>query len=109
MYAGKVGRGRNDGSDKAKHKKYVLRRLWDYLYFYKTKLFIAIFLTIVANVLSLIGPFLTGRTVDAMTDGVDFDKVFLFAGLMILFLWCCSTFELCFSDCYGKNITICCL
>jgi ATP-binding cassette subfamily B protein len=85
MYAGKVGRGRNDGSDKAKHKKYVLRRLWDYLYFYKTKLFIAIFLTIVANVLSLIGPFLTGRTVDAMTDGVDFDKVFLFAGLMIVF------------------------
>jgi ATP-binding cassette subfamily B protein len=85
MYAGKVSRGRNDGSDKAKHKKYVLRRLWDYLYFYKTKLFIAIFLTIVANVLSLIGPFLTGRTVDAMTDGVDFDKVFLFAGLMIVF------------------------
>lgn len=85
MYAGKVSRGRNDGSDKAKHKKYVLRRLWDYLYFYKTKLFIAIFLTIVANVLSLIGPFLTGRTVDAMTDGVDFEKVFLFAGLMIVF------------------------
>lgn len=85
MYAGKVGRGRNDGSDKAKHKKYVLRRLWDYLYFYKTKLFIAIFLTIVANVLSLIGPYLTGRTVNAMTDGVDFDKVFLYAGLMIVF------------------------
>lgn len=85
MYAGKIGRGKNDGSDKAKHKKYVLRRLWDYLYFYKTKLFIAIFLTIVANVLSLIGPFLTGRTVDAMTDGVDFEKVFLFAGLMIVF------------------------
>ncbi|BCR36388.1 multidrug ABC transporter ATP-binding protein [Mariniplasma anaerobium] len=85
MYAGKVSRGRNDGSDKAKHKKYVLRRLWDYLYFYKTKLFVAIFLTIVANVLSLIGPFLTGRTVDAMTDGVDFEKVFLFAGLMIIF------------------------
>ncbi|MCD4826847.1 MAG: ABC transporter ATP-binding protein/permease [Acholeplasmataceae bacterium] len=85
MYAGKVGRGRNDGSDKAKHKKYVLRRLWDYLYYYKTKLFVAIFLTIVANVLSLIGPYLTGRTVNAMTDGVDYDKVFLFAGLMIIF------------------------
>jgi ATP-binding cassette subfamily B protein len=85
MYAGKVSRGRNDGSDKTKHKKYVLRRLWDYLYFYKTKFFIAIFLTIVANVLSLIGPFLTGRTIDAMTDGVDFEKVFLFAGLMIVF------------------------
>lgn len=85
MYAGKVGRGRGSSSDKAQHKKYVLRRLWDYLYFYKAKLIIAIFLTIVANVLSLVGPFLTGRTVDAMADGVDFDKVFLFAGLMIIF------------------------
>ncbi|AUD63273.1 ABC transporter [Tenericutes bacterium MO-XQ] len=85
MYAGKVSRGRNDGSDKARNKKYVLRRLWDYLYYYKAKLFLAIFLTIVANVLSLVGPYLTGRTVDAMTDGVDFEKVYLFAGLMILF------------------------
>jgi ATP-binding cassette subfamily B protein len=43
MYAGKVSRGRNDGSDKARNKKYVLRRLWDYLYYYKAKLFLAIF------------------------------------------------------------------
>ncbi len=85
MYAGKQPKGRNDGSDKVKNKKYVLRRLWDYLYFYKTKFFLAIFLTVIANVLSLVGPFLTGRTVDAMTDGVDFQKVYLFAGLMIIF------------------------
>src|SRR5690554_25011 len=85
MYAGKLPKGRNDGSDKARNKRYVLKRLWDYLYFYKAKFFLAIFLTVIANVLSLVGPFLTGRTVDAMTDGVDFQKVYLFAGLMIIF------------------------
>ena len=35
MYAGKQGRGKNDGSDKARNTKYVLKRLWSYLYFYK--------------------------------------------------------------------------
>ena len=30
MYAGKVGRGRNDGSQRARHTKRVLKRLWDY-------------------------------------------------------------------------------
>ena len=85
MYAGKQGRGRNDGSDRAKNKRYVIKRLWDYLYFYKRKLILAIFLTIVSNVLSLVGPFLTGRTVSAMENGVDFERVFFFAGLMIMF------------------------
>jgi ATP-binding cassette, subfamily B, multidrug efflux pump len=85
MYAGKQGRERNDGSNRAKNTKYVLRRLWDYLYFYKAKLALAIFLTIIANVLSLVGPYLTGRTVSAMENGVDFERVFFYAGLMILF------------------------
>lgn len=85
MYAGKQGRGKNDGSDRARNTKYVLRRLWDYLYFYKTKLAFAFFLTIVANVLSLIGPYLTGRTISSMENGVDFERVFFFAGLMIIF------------------------
>lgn len=85
MYAGKQPKVKSDQSDKVNNKKYVLKRLWDYLYFYKTKFFLAIFLTVVANVLSLVGPFLTGQTINAMTDGVDFDKVYLFAGLMILF------------------------
>jgi ATP-binding cassette, subfamily B, multidrug efflux pump len=85
MYAGKQGRGRNDGSQKAKNKAYVLKRLWSYLYFYKTKLALALILTIVANVLSLIGPYLTGRTIGAMEDGVDFERVFFFAGLMVGF------------------------
>jgi ATP-binding cassette, subfamily B, multidrug efflux pump len=88
MYAGKQssGRGRqNDGTQKAKNVSYVLKRLWGYLYFYKRKLVFALLLSIVANVLSLIGPFLTGRAVSAMEDGVDFDQVFFFAGLMIVF------------------------
>ncbi|TNF08145.1 MAG: ABC transporter ATP-binding protein [Bacillota bacterium] len=85
MYAGKQGRGRNDGSQKATNRRYVLKRLWDYLYFYKGKLALAIFLTLISNVLSLVGPYLTGRTISAMENGVKFNQVFFFAGLMILF------------------------
>lgn len=82
MYAGKQSRGKNDGSQKAKNRNYVIKRLWDYLIYYKWRLILTIFLTIVANLLSLIGPYLTGRTISAMENGVDFDQVFLFAGLM---------------------------
>ena len=85
MYAGKQGRGRNDGSQKAQNRSYVLKRLWDYLYFYKKKLILAIFLTVISNLLSLIGPYLTGRTISSMENGVDFQAVFFFAGLMIVF------------------------
>ncbi len=85
MYAGKKGRGRNDGSQKATNKSYVLKRLWEYLYFYKRKLILALVLTVVANVLSLVGPYLTGRTISAMENGVKYDQVFFFAGLMIGF------------------------
>ena len=85
MYAGKQSRKSNDGTQKAKNRKYVLRRLWDYLTYYKLKLALAIFLTIISNLLSLVGPYLTGRTVSAMENGVKFDQVFLFAGLMIVF------------------------
>lgn len=85
MYAGKQGRGRNDGSQKAKNKSYVLKRLWQYLYFYKRKLLFAFILTIIANVLSLIGPYLTGRTISSMENGVNYRNVFFYAALMIVF------------------------
>lgn len=85
MYAGKQGRGRNDGSQKAKDVRYVLTRLWSYLTYYKAKLLLAIFLAILSNILSLIGPYLTGQTISAMEDGVDFERVFFYAGLMIVF------------------------
>ncbi len=85
MYAGKQGRGRNDGSDRVKNRSYVLKRLWKYLYFYRRKLYIALFFTLITNALSLVGPYLTGETIGAMENGVDFGKVFFFGGLMIGF------------------------
>ncbi len=85
MYAGKQGRGKNDGSQKAKNTKKTLKKLWSYLYFYKIKLLIALIFTIVSNLLSLVGPYLSGRIIQAMTDGVDFEKVFRFAILMVGF------------------------
>ena len=85
MYAGKQGRGRNDGSDRAKNRRYVIGRLWSYLFFYRKKLLVAVIFTIIANVLSLVGPYLSGQTISAMEDGVDFEKVFFFGGMMIIF------------------------
>jgi ATP-binding cassette, subfamily B, multidrug efflux pump len=84
--AGGQNRGRtNDGTQKAKNVKYTLIRLWDYLYFYKRKLILALFLSVIANVLSLIGPFLTGRAVSSMEGVVNFRLVFFYAALMIVF------------------------
>ncbi len=85
MYAGKQGRGRNDGSDRVKNRSYVLKRLWKYLYFYRRKLYLALLFTLITNALSLVGPYLTGETIGAMENGVDFGKVFFFGGLMIGF------------------------
>lgn len=85
MYAGKQGRGRNDGSQRATNRSYVLKRLWQYLYYYKRKLLFAFILTIIANILSLIGPYLTGRTISSMENGVNYKQVFFYAALMIVF------------------------
>lgn len=72
-------------SNKVQNKTYVYKRLWDYLMRYRTKLILAIILTFVANAFSLIGPFLTGLTIGAMEDGVNFNQVFLYGGLMLVF------------------------
>jgi len=85
MYAGKQGRGRNDGSDRAKNRSYVLKRLGQYLYFYRGKIVIAIIFTIISNLLSLIGPYLSGETISAMEGEVNFEKIFFFGALMIVF------------------------
>ncbi len=85
MYAGKQGRGRNDGSDKAKNRAYVLKRLGQYLYFYRGKIAIAIIFTIISNLLSLVGPYLSGEAISAMEGVVNFEKVFMFGALMIVF------------------------
>lgn len=85
MYAGKVGRGRNDGTQKARNTKLVLKRLWQYLYFDKVKFVSALILTVIANVLSLVGPYLTGKAIDYMERPVNFRMVFILALLMIVF------------------------
>lgn len=72
---------------KPKDMKYVLKRLWKYLYAYKVKLVLALLLTVVSNVLALIGPKLSGYAVDAIEFGegkVQFDEVFYYAGWMIV-------------------------
>lgn len=69
-------------------KKYTLIRLGKYLYEYKLLLFTAIFLTIVSNLFSLVGPLLSGYAIDSIQFGigkVEFQKVFFYVFLMILF------------------------
>lgn len=69
-------------------KKYLLARLWKYLYHYKWLLLLAALLTVSSNLLSLVGPTLSGRAIDAIEPGkgkVDFSTVFFYASLMIGF------------------------
>lgn len=69
------------------NKSYLLRRLWRYFRPYKWMLALAIVLTIVSNVLALIGPKLSGLAIDAIEPGVgrvDFATVFRYAGYMVV-------------------------
>jgi ATP-binding cassette, subfamily B, multidrug efflux pump len=72
-------------SNKVRNKKYVYKRLWDYLMRFKWLLVLAFVLTIVANALSLVGPYLAGLTIGAMEGTVNMPRVLFFAGLMIIF------------------------
>ncbi len=58
--------------------------LWRYLKEFKVLLVFALFLTLIANSLALVGPRLSGEAIDAMKEkgAVDFDTVFGYAGLM---------------------------
>lgn len=69
-------------------KKYILLRLWKYLYQFKFLLLIAAILTVASNLLALVGPMLSGYAIDAIEPGLDsviFHKVFYYASLMICF------------------------
>lgn len=85
---------RNDGSQVAKNRKATIKRLWYYLSFYKKRLIVGLILTVISNALSLVGPYLIGQMINAMDlerfVTVDFDQVFLFAGLMIGFYFVSS-------------------
>ncbi len=78
----------SDKTDKPKDTKYVIRRLWAYFYHYKWMLTLAILLTVLSNMLALVGPMLSGYAIDAIEPGkgmVIFQKVFYYAGWMIAF------------------------
>lgn len=69
-----------------KRKAAILVRLWKYLYRYKWLLFSALFLTVVGNGLSLIGPYLSRYAIDAIQLGkgsVNFDEVIYYTSLML--------------------------
>lgn len=75
-------------NEKPKDAKYVLRRLWAYVYHYKWMVAFAILLTITSNLFALLGPLLSGYAIDAIQPGkgrVDFDTVFYYAAWMIAF------------------------
>ncbi len=78
----------SEKTDKPKDTKYVIRRLWTYFYHYKGMMLLAILLTILSNMLALVGPLLSGYAIDAIEPGkgmVIFQKVFYYAGWMIAF------------------------
>ncbi|MDD2269033.1 MAG: ABC transporter ATP-binding protein [Eubacteriales bacterium] len=69
------------------NRKYVFLRLWRYLYNYKYLLALAFVLSIVGNVLALVGPYLAGKAIDAIGEVpglAKMDEVFGYAGLMML-------------------------
>ncbi len=70
-----------------KDKKKILLRLGKYLFRHKLMLVLALILTITANLLSLIGPRLSGLAIDAigLSQGeADFSKIFFYCGMMLL-------------------------
>ena len=63
-------------------------RLWRYLSTHRMRIVIVIFLTVVSNLLALLGPMLSGRAIDALGGGpgkVDFSIVFYYCSWMVLF------------------------
>ena len=73
---------------KGAKKKYLLFRLWRYLSRYYLLLAAGFLLMLLSNVLALLGPKLSGKAIDAIgirAGGVDFERVFYYAGWMALF------------------------
>ncbi len=81
--------GKREGKyEKPKNRKGTILRLLLYMMQYKYLLLLALGLTVGSNLLSLVGPMLSGYAIDAIELGkgsVAFDRVFYYAGLMVLF------------------------
>lgn len=84
------------GGEKPKDKKRVLKRLWKYLCLYKGNIALAIFLSVAGNLLSIIGPKLSGEAIDAIgtkAGEVNFERVFFFCGIIIVFYVVSASFS----------------
>lgn len=65
-----------------------MNKLLNYLSRYKFRLFLALVLSIAGNLFALVGPMISGKAVDVIEKGkgaVDFDKIWYYAGLMVIF------------------------
>ncbi len=74
--------------EKPKNRKGTVLRLGRYMMQYKYWMLLAFVLTIASNLLSLMGPMLSGYAIDAIEPGVgnvDFARVFYYAALMVVF------------------------
>ncbi len=89
-----AGRDGNPSKSSDKHRislkdtKRIMVRLWKYLYRYKWLGLLAVALSVASNLLSLLGPMLSGYAIDAIGNGAgmaQFDKVFFYCALMIIF------------------------
>lgn len=79
---------KNKTFEKPKNRRGTILRLGKYMMSYIWLLLLALALTIGSNMFSLIGPTLSGYAIDAIEFGkgrVDFDRVFYYAGLMVVF------------------------
>ncbi len=89
---GRLTRGENNGDRRTfsavkPKKKYILIRLWKYLYRYKLILLLALVLVVASNLLALLGPSLSGKAINAMGIGkgeTDFNRVFYYIALMLV-------------------------
>lgn len=74
--------------EKPKNRTGTILRLGQYMLSYKWLLLLALALTVGSNLFSLIGPTLSGYAIDAIEPGlhqVVFERVFYYAGWMIIF------------------------
>jgi ATP-binding cassette subfamily B protein len=92
---GPAKRGVSTKNERPRDTKYVLKRLWPYIYHYKWLLALAIILTLAGNVFALLGPMLSGYAIDAIELGkgkVIIHNVLYFAGWMVGFYLVSSFF-----------------
>ena len=83
---------------KPKNKKYVLKRLWDYLFAYKWLLLLAFLLTLLTNAFALIGPKLLGYIINELdplknNGSIDFNVVYKYSIAMVICYILSSIFQ----------------